>query len=65
MKRHTWQGVFGDPRYGGNVDFIGWDLLRYPGVRMNVPEDAQRRLENGELEPVRRSAYEYRTFRVG
>jgi len=65
VKSHTWQGVFGDPRYGGNADFIGWDLIRYPGVRLNVPESAQQRLESDELEPVRRSAYEYRMFEIG
>ena len=32
---------------------------------MNVPESAQQRLESDELEPVRRSAYEYRMFEVG
>ena len=63
VKSHTWQGTFGDPHYGGNVDFIGWDLLGYPGVRMGVSEDEQARLEAGELTPVRRSAYDYATFR--
>ena len=63
VKSHTWQGTFGDPHYGGNVDFIGWDLLGYPGVRMGVSEDEQARLEADELTPVRRSAYDYATFR--
>ena len=65
VKSHTWQGTFGDPRYGGNVDFIGWDILDYPGVRMSVSEDDQRRLEADELEPVRRSAYDYGMFQIG
>jgi gluconate 2-dehydrogenase gamma chain len=62
IKSHTWQGVFGDPYYGGNVDFIGWDLIRYPGVRTGVSAADQERLESGELPVVRRSAYESDMF---
>ena len=28
---HTLQGTFGDPYYGGNANFVGWDLIGYPG----------------------------------
>jgi gluconate 2-dehydrogenase gamma chain len=59
---HTHQGTFGDPYYGGNANFVGWDLLRYPGVRTVVPVLDQRRLENGELKPNHRSAYESGSF---
>lgn len=62
VKSHTWQGTFGDPAYGGNVDFIGWDLLGYPGARMRVSDEDQRLLEAGELPPARRSAYDYGQF---
>lgn len=65
VKGHTWQGVFGDPQYGGNVNFAGWDLLRYPGVRMRVTDEDQKRLEAGQLEPVRRSAYDFGQFQTG
>ena len=65
VKSHTWRGTFGDPEYGGNVDFIGWDILRYPGVRMGITEEDQKRLEADELEPVRQSAYDYRMFKIG
>ena len=65
VKGHTWQGTFGDPQYGGNIDFIGWDLIRYPGLRMRVTEEDQRRLEADELEAVRRSAYELGQFQPG
>ena len=27
---HTHQGTFGDPYYGGNANFVGWDLIAYP-----------------------------------
>ncbi len=64
VKSHTWQGVFGDPMYGGNIDFIGWDLIGYPGARMRVSEQDQRELEAGQLPPARRSAYDYGQFQL-
>lgn len=65
VKGHTWQAVFGDPQYGGNRNYVGWDLIRYPGLRMRVTDEDQRRLEAGELEPVRRSAYDFGLFQIG
>jgi gluconate 2-dehydrogenase gamma chain len=59
---HTRQGMFGDPYYGGNANFIGWDLLGYPGVRTMVTPADQRAYEAGELKPNHRSAYDYGTF---
>ena len=58
VRGHTWQATFGDPVYGGNRDFIGWDLIRYPGPRRAVSPEDQKALESGSLEPLRRSAYE-------
>ena len=65
VKSHTWQGMFGDPRYGGNRDYAGWDLIRYPGVRMRVTDEEQAALEADELPAARRSAYEIGLFRPG
>lgn len=62
VKGHTWQGMFGDPYYGGNANYIGWDLIRYPGVRTMVTEGDQERLERGELAPNHRSAYDNEMF---
>jgi len=59
---HTRQGMFGDPFYGGNANFAGWDLLRYPGVRTVVTADDQRALEANSLRPNHRSAYETGMF---
>ena len=42
VRGHTIQGTFCDPYYGGNADFVGWDLLGYPGLRLVVTEDDQR-----------------------
>jgi len=60
VRAHTWQGTFGDPFYGGNRGYIGWDLVGYPGVRTAVTPDDQRL---GQLPPrVRRSAYDGDSF---
>jgi gluconate 2-dehydrogenase gamma chain len=60
VRAHTWQGTFGDPYYGGNRDYIGWNLLGYPGVRTAVAPEDQRL---GVVpRPLRRSAYDTDTF---
>jgi len=60
LRAHTWQGTFGDPYYGGNRNFVGWDLIGYPGVRLAVTPDDQRL---GQLPPrLRRSAYDNDQF---
>jgi len=41
VRRHTLEGMFGDPSYGGNANFSGWDLIGYPGPRMYVPPQMQ------------------------
>lgn len=59
---HTRQGMFGDPYYGGNANFIGWDLLGYPGVRTMVTAADQKAYEAGQLKPNHKSAYDFDTF---
>jgi gluconate 2-dehydrogenase gamma chain len=59
---HTHQGTFGDPYYGGNAGFVGWDLVAYPGVRTMVSPADQKQLEGNQLKPNHKSAYEYETF---
>ena len=59
---HTRQGMFGDPYYGGNVNFAGWDLLGYPGVRTMVTDADQKAYEAGRLTPNHRSAYDTESF---
>jgi gluconate 2-dehydrogenase gamma chain len=60
VRAHTIQGTFGDPFYGGNANFAGWDLIRYPGVRLAATAADQR------MDPlparVRRSAYDHAMF---
>jgi gluconate 2-dehydrogenase gamma chain len=59
---HTRQGMFGDPYYGGNANFVGWDLISYPGVRTIVSAADQRALEAGGLKPNHQSAYDLDSF---
>ena len=60
VRTHTIQGTFCDPAYGGNNNFVGWDLLGYPGVRLAATADDQRM--GARLKPARRSAYDYAMF---
>jgi gluconate 2-dehydrogenase gamma chain len=38
---HTLEGMFCDPRWGGNKDFVGWKLIDYPGPRYVWQESDQ------------------------
>jgi len=31
IRRHTLEGFFGDPKYGGNRDYAGWKMLKFEG----------------------------------
>lgn len=42
VRQHTLEGMFGDPSYGGNANFAGWDLIGYPGPRMFVSAEMQK-----------------------
>jgi gluconate 2-dehydrogenase gamma chain len=59
---HTHQGTFGDPYYGGNANFVGWDLIAYPGVRTMVTAADQQHLEKNDLKANHKSAYDYESF---
>ena len=57
---HTIQGTFADPYYGGNANFVGWDLIGYPGVRLAVAP-ADQRLDTRPA-PTHQSAYDLAMF---
>jgi len=59
---HTLQGTFGDPYYGGNASFVGWDLIGYPGIRTMVSAAEQQQLEKRALKANRKSAYDSTSF---
>ena len=39
LREHTIEGMFCDPLHGGNADMVGWQLIGYPGPRMNNADD--------------------------
>jgi gluconate 2-dehydrogenase gamma chain len=41
IRTHALQGMFGDPAHGGNVGFVGWNLVRFPGPRLVVSDHEQ------------------------
>jgi gluconate 2-dehydrogenase gamma chain len=57
---HTHQGTFGDPYYGGNANFVGWDLLGYPGIRLTASANDQRM--DVSPAPTHMSAYDFSMF---
>jgi gluconate 2-dehydrogenase gamma chain len=63
VRTHTIQGTFSDPFYGGNANFVGWDLIGYPGPRVVVTADLQRM--DVKPTPSRRSAYDFGMFTKG
>jgi gluconate 2-dehydrogenase gamma chain len=54
-RRLTLEGMFGDPYYGGNKNFAGWDLIRYPGPRLATTAADQKM--GVEIKPYHHSAY--------
>ena len=63
LRTHTIQGTFADPFYGGNANFVGWDLIGYPGARIVVTADEQRM--DIKTTPNHKSAYDYGMFSKG
>jgi gluconate 2-dehydrogenase gamma chain len=54
-RRLTLEGMFGDPYYGGNKNFAGWDLIKYPGPRLATSPDDQKL--GVAIKPSHSSAY--------
>lgn len=60
LRSHTIDGTFSDPYYGGNQNFVGWDMLRYPGIRLGASESDTSK--GAELQPNHESAYDNSTY---
>ncbi len=54
-RRLALEGMFGDPYYGGNKNFAGWDLIKYPGPRLATSADDQKM--GVDIKPYHHSAY--------
>lgn len=42
LRRHTAEGMFSDPAYGGNRNMVGWQLIGYPGAQRAYTESDMR-----------------------
>jgi gluconate 2-dehydrogenase subunit 3-like protein len=60
LRSNALQGMFGDPYWGGNARFIGWDLLGYPGLKL-VWTAAEQRLD-APVKKVHKSVADYANF---
>ena len=58
---HAIQGMFGDPAHGGNVGFVGWKLVGFPGPRLFV--DAHDQKLNVGVKPQLASGYSLSPFK--
>src|SRR5262249_6546794 len=63
VRNHTLMGMFCDPFYGGNQNYVGWTLNRYPGIRMPVKPENTRLSKPSPL--MKMSAYEISEFKAG
>jgi len=50
VRRHTMEGVLGEPSYGGNRNLVGWRLVGFPGQQFGYPDPYINRVV--DLEPV-------------
>lgn len=62
VREHALQGMFCDPFHGGNANFVGWDMLGYPGVKIGAVLPAEQELDT-TVKPARRSAYSHDMFK--
>ena len=51
LRMHTIEGVFSDPLHGGNAGMIGWQLIGFPGPRMDY--DYRDRIDQNAGHPWR------------
>jgi len=42
LRQHTIEGMFCDPMHGGNADMVGWQLIGYPGPRLNNYDEIEK-----------------------
>lgn len=52
LRRHTMEGMFADPIYGGNKDFAGWRLVGFPGAQMQFTAEDMQSKDAFTREPI-------------
>jgi gluconate 2-dehydrogenase gamma chain len=53
VRRHTIEGFFCDPMYGGNRDTVGWKLVGFPGAHWSYSVDDMRLGADPDQIPVK------------
>ena len=61
LREHCLQGMFGDPVHGGNEDFVGWDLIGFPGVKLGFSAAEQQM--DVVVAPAHKSTADYPLFK--
>jgi len=62
VREHALEGMFGDPYHGGNANFVGWDLIQFPGIKLTVPSVEQR--IGVKVKPAHKSTTDYAIFKI-
>ena len=62
VREHALQGMFCDPFHGGNANFVGWDLIGYPGVKIGEVLPAEQALDTTAVQQ-HRSTYSFSLFK--
>jgi gluconate 2-dehydrogenase gamma chain len=52
VHKHTMEGMFADPIYGGNKGFAGWILVGFPGAQMQFTTEDMLSKEAFTREPI-------------
>jgi gluconate 2-dehydrogenase gamma chain len=52
VRTHTMEGMFADPIYGGNKDFLGWQLVGFPGAQPLFTENDMHSKRAFTREPI-------------
>jgi len=63
IREHAIQGMFCDPYQGGNANFVGWDLIHFPGIKLTVPARDQRL--DVDVPLAHKSTTDYAIFKIG
>jgi gluconate 2-dehydrogenase gamma chain len=62
MRGHAMEGMFGDPAHGGNANFVGWQLIGYPGPYLVATAEQQQL--GTKIPALKKSTYSFPNFKV-
>jgi gluconate 2-dehydrogenase gamma chain len=63
VREHTLQGMFGDPHWGGNRNNIGWKLMGFPGISLDIKAQDQKTGTTSYVSQYKASAYDWDEFK--